>query len=133
MARFDRRRLARLFVVVAALVVAAFFARHWPKEQTIHYVLGDAAPRVEEVDAKWAPGKTADREAQQGTWAREVTYRYDPGKAPRVLTQEPKLPDGDYTVEIEIVAANDEHAIVRKQITLGGGVTQIELAPSVPR
>jgi hypothetical protein len=129
MAGFDRKRFARLFLVVGALSLAMYFARSWPKEQTIHYVLGDAAPRVQEVDAKWAEGKTAERDR----WAREVTYRYDPGQAPRVLTQEPKLPDGDYTVEIEIVAANDEHAIVRKQIKLAGGVTQIELAPSVPR
>jgi len=127
-----RKRFLRMAVLCGVLLVAVYFARQWPKDQTVHYVLGDAAPRVEEMNARWAPGIAAD-----GDWTREATFRYPPGKAPRVVTHEPRMPDGDYTVEIEIVAANDAHekneVVVRKHVVLAGEPTSIDLAESVPR
>ncbi|HTQ46175.1 MAG TPA: hypothetical protein VMI75_25640 [Polyangiaceae bacterium] len=124
----DRKRLLRLLLLGAALVVAMLLARHWPKEQTVHYVLGDGAARVEEVDARWAEGRSSE------DWTREATFRYAPGQAPRILTHEPRLPDGDYTVEIEIAAADASRNVVRRNVTLtGGGSTSIDLADSVPR
>ncbi|HEY1697403.1 MAG TPA: hypothetical protein VGG39_34815 [Polyangiaceae bacterium] len=120
-----RKRLARMLVLGAALGGAVVLARRWPKEQTVHYVLGSAAPRVEEVDARWAQGMGSD------DWMREATFTFDPGKAPRVVTHEPRLPDGDYTVEIEI-KGDAGPAIVRKHVTLSGGSTSIELAEAVP-
>ncbi len=121
----DRRRLLRMLLLGAGLLVALVIARQWPKEQTVHYVLGGAAARVEEVDARWAPGGGED-------WTREASFRYAPGQAPRVVTHEPRLPDGDYTVEIEIGAATARN-VVRRRVTLGGGATSIELADAVPR
>ena len=135
----DKKRLVRMLVLAAVLMVALVFARQWPKDQTVHYVLGDSAPLVTQVDARWAPGT----EATDEDWTREASFRYAPGKAPRIVTHEPRLPDGDYTVEIEIVAAsvlNDgTHAPekndvkVRKHVTLSGGATSIELGGAVPR
>lgn len=128
----DKKRLARMIALSAVLLVGLYFAREWPKDQTVHYVLGSAAPRVEEVDARWAPGIAATSD-----WTREASFRYPPGKAPRVVTHEPRLPDGDYTVEIGIVAANEAHekneVVVRKHVILGGGATSIQLADAVPR
>jgi hypothetical protein len=135
----DRKRITRLLLLAAGLLVALYFARSWPKEQTIHYVLGDAAPRVQEVDARWAPAADGD------DWMRQTTFQYAPGTAPRIVTQQPRLADGDYTVEIEIVASGSarsnesgpehptEHSTVRRHVTLSGGATSIELAQSVPR
>jgi nucleoid-associated protein YgaU len=133
-----RKRLVRMLLLAAVLLVALYFARQWPKDQTVHYVLGDAASRVEEVDARWAPGIAATED-----WTREATFRYPPGKAPRIVTHEPRLPDGDYTVEIEIVAASAASAtsattaknevVVRKHVILGGGATSIQLADLVPQ
>jgi hypothetical protein len=124
----DRKRLLRLLLLGAGLFIAMLFARHWPKEQTVHYVLGDGAARVEEVEARWAEGRSSE------DWTREVTFRYAPGQAPRIVTQEPRLPDGDYTVEIEIAAADAARNVVRRNVTLaGGGSTSIDLADSVPR
>jgi hypothetical protein len=124
----DRKRLLRLLLLGAALVVAMLLARHWPKEQTVHYVLGDGAARVEEVDARWAAGRSSE------DWTREATFRYAPGQAPRIVTHEPRLPDGDYTVEIEIASASAARNVVRRNVTLsGGGSTSIDLADSVPR
>ncbi len=126
------KRALRMLLLAAVLMIGLYFARQWPKDQTVHYVLGDAAARVEEVDARWAPGIAASED-----WTREASFRYAPGKAPRIVTHEPRLPDGDYTVEIEIVAANEAHekseVVVRKHVILGGGATSIQLADAVPR
>ncbi len=123
----DRKRLLRLLLLGAALVVAMMLARHWPKDQTVHYVLGDGAARVAEVDARWAEGRASE------DWTREATFRYAPGEAPRIVTHEPKLPDGDYTVEIEI-ASSSARNVVRRNVTLSGsGSTSIDLVDSVPR
>ncbi|MGH7298112.1 MAG: hypothetical protein ACRELB_24445 [Polyangiaceae bacterium] len=120
-----RQRLARMLVLAAVLSVALFLARRWPKDQTVHYVLGSAAPRVEELDARWAAGVGSD------DWLREATFRFDPGKAPRVVTHEARLPDGDYTVEVEI-KGDGGPAVVRKKVTLSGGSTSIELGEAIP-
>jgi hypothetical protein len=126
----DRHRVVRLALLAAALALAVLFAGRLPKDHTVHYVLGDAAPYVEELDARWArqhaPASSGDPAAGED-WTREVSFRYAPGRAPRVVTHEPRLPDGDYTVEIEIVA-NSERKLVRRQVALGGGVAQIDLA-----
>lgn len=123
----DRKRFLRLLLLGAALVVAMMLARHWPKDQTVHYVLGDGAARVAEVDARWAQGRSSE------DWTREATFRYAPGEAPRIVTHEPKLPDGDYTVEIEI-ASSSARNVVRRNVTLSGsGSTSIDLVDSVPR
>jgi hypothetical protein len=125
-----RQRIGRLVLLVVALSAAMAFAalsRRWPKDQTVHYVLGDGAPRVEEVDARWAEG------AHGGDWTREASFRYAPGQAPRVITHEPRLANGDYTVEIKIVATRCEEqtSVVRRHVVLGGGVTSIDLASSL--
>jgi hypothetical protein len=128
----DRKRLIRFAFLAVGLAIALLLGRTWPKEQTVHYVLGDAAPRVEEVDARWAEGRTDRRAAGNEDWVREATFRYAPGAAPRVVTHEPRMPDGEYTVELEIVASNAKNVVTRR-VRLEGGVTTIDLAPSVPR
>jgi hypothetical protein len=132
----DRKRLLRYAFIAVALAAAWLLAPAWPKEQTVHYLLGDAAPRVEEVDARWAEDRDRGHGHGHGheteNWFREATFRYAPGGAPRVVTHEPRMPDGDYTVELEIVASNAKNVVTR-HVRLQGGVTTIDLAPSVPR
>jgi hypothetical protein len=124
----DRKRVARLLFLAVGLMLALYLARSWPRDQTVHYVLGDAAPRVEEVDARWMAGASGSSE----DWTRQATFHYAAGKAPRIVTHEPRLPDGDYTVEIDIASAS-ERSTVRRHVTLSGGATSIELAGAVPR
>jgi hypothetical protein len=128
----DRKRLFRYAFLAVALAAAWLLAPALPKEQTVHYLLGDAAPRVEEVDARWAEDRGRSRENENENWFREATFHYAPGGAPRVVTHEPRMPDGDYTVELEIVASNAKNVVTR-HVRLQGGVTTIDLAPSVPR
>jgi hypothetical protein len=135
----DKKRLARWLVLAAVLMVALVFARQWPRDQTVHYVLGDSAALVTQLDARWAGGAVATDE----DWTRVASFRYAPGKAPRIVTHELRLPDGDYTVEIEIHAAealkDAAHApeegdvTVRRHVTLSGGATSIQLAEPVQR
>ncbi len=123
----DRNRIGRFVLLAAALAVVPVLARRWPTDQTVHYVLGNAAARVEEVDARWS----ADPRSED--WMREVTFHYPAGRAPRVVTHEPRLPDGEYTVEVELVAADSERSLVRRHVALGGGVTSIDVSTWVPR
>jgi hypothetical protein len=122
--------MARGLALVAALAVALLLGQKWPKDQTVHYVLGDAATRVDEVDARWAEGT---RPPGDDAWSREATFRFGRGLAPRVVTHQPRLPDGDYTVELEIMAANATNVVTRHVHLQGGGVTSIDLSPSVPQ
>jgi hypothetical protein len=147
-----RKRVARLLFLAVGLLLALYLARSWPKDQTVHYVLGDAAPRVQEVDARWASSSSAsDTDLRSGEagrqpeghteWLRQVTFHYAAGKAPRIVTHEPRLPDGDYTVELEIAATATQmgpsptlaRSTVRRHVTLGGGPLSIDLAEAVPR
>ena len=114
-----------MVVLMGILGGGAMLAKRFPHDQTVHYMLGSAAPRVEELEARWAPGVASD------DWVRQTTYRYEPGQAPRVVTQEERLADGDYTVEIEI-KSDAGPAIIRKKVTLTGGSTSIELAEVIP-
>jgi hypothetical protein len=127
----DRKRLLRLLSLVAlagGLAAALPLAQRWPKEQTVHYVLGDAAPRVQELDARWVEGTGGSEDDV----SREATFRYAQGQAPRVVTHLPRLPDGDYTVEIDVVAGSERSTVTRR-IKLAGGATSIDLSGAVPR
>jgi hypothetical protein len=126
----DKKHFARLFVLVAGLGAAVLTGTgaRWPSDQSVQYVLGEAAGRVEEVNARWAAGEAAGAP----DWTREVTFRYARGEAPPIVAHTPRLPDGDYTVQIEILAANERNTVTR-HVRLSGGLTSIELARAVPR
>ena len=120
-----RQRLTRMLVLAGVLLVAVVIARGWPKDQSIHYVFGDAAPHVLGIDARWSEGVASN------DWIREEAFHFEAGKAPRMVTQELRLPDGDYTVQIDLKGDKGD-TVVRKHVTLSGGSTQIDLAFSVP-
>ena len=115
-----RRQATRLLLLGGALATAFVLGRRLPKDQTVHYVLGDAAARVLALDARWAEGDGEE-------WMREASFRYPAGGAPRVVTHEPRLPDGDYTVEVDL-RSTAESRTVRRHVTLSGGATSIDLS-----
>jgi hypothetical protein len=122
----DGRRLSRLAFLAAIGVAGLAFARSWsmwPRDQTVHYILGEAAPRVEELDASWTASGDDD-------FAREARFRYAKGTAPRIVTHEPRLRDGTYTVKIEIIA-DARRSVVERNVVLGGA-TSIDLTSDVP-
>ena len=122
-----RRRVARAVIVVAAGALFLTLAKRWPSDNVIHVVLGVAAPEVADIHLRYAPvAKNGPIGVED--WTRETEFRFPDGNAPRVVTHEPRIADGDYVVEIEILKAS--HAIVRVQrrVTLAGGTTAIDVS-----
>ncbi len=125
-----RRRLIARIVLVLGLVALYFALRsHWPEDNVVHVVLGAAAPEVEDIQVRYAPASKNGPMVED--WTRETEFRFPGGSAPRVVTHEPRVADGDYVVEIEILKAS--HAIVRTQrrVTLEGGTTSIDVSEAV--
>ena len=115
-----KRRFAQLVLLVGALGVFYFLSRSWPKDQVLRFDLGAAATRVEELRVFYG-------DAEHG-----ADWHYRAGKAPRIVESEPRLPDGEYAVEID-VAANGRHASVTRRVRLeAGSTTTIDLSREVP-
>jgi hypothetical protein len=121
------QRVSMMVLLSGALAVALVLGKHHPRDQTVHYVLGDAAGRVEEIDASWFERGEHD-ESQESL--RDVSFRYVLGRAPRVVTHEARLADGDYTVKIEIVAVSGR-TVVERHVRLAGEATSIDLADAI--
>lgn len=107
-------------VLLGALGAGAYFflAPRFPKDQSVNVVLGDRAPHVTEVTMRYSSDNDADLK-------RDVSFHFDKGKAPRVVHHEARLPDGPYTVTIE-VRADDVWTKERHVRLEGGSSTQIE-------
>jgi hypothetical protein len=122
-----RARLLRLPLLVAGVGVALVLSRHWPSDQSVHVVLGDAAPQVEEVRLRY--GELA---GGHDDWQREVEFHYATGHAPRIVSHEPRLVSGDYDVEIEITraaAANEARVLtLARRVTLDGHTTSVDVS-----
>ncbi len=131
----DLRRLAPLLLLVPAVAAAATLKPHWPKDQAIRYDLGAAAPRIEELDVRWTPAGAAHpgaaSERDDSDTARDVSFRYAPGRAPATVTHTPRLPDGDYDVDVEL-RSGAHVAQVHRKVTLQGGTTTLDLTTVVP-
>src|SRR3954447_17079251 len=91
-----RARLTRLAFLLFGLVVAFYLGRQGPQEQHVRVVLGAAAPDVTGVDLQYV--------GQDGDVVREAHFIYPKGGAPRVVAHEPKLPDGQYRLQIDVDA-----------------------------
>jgi hypothetical protein len=126
-----RRRVVLLITVAAALAVYFVLAPRWPKDQVVHVVLGNAAPTIEEVRVRYA-GASEPSSGTAEDWTREASFRYALNSAPRVITHEPRLPDGDYVVEIDLVSPSGR-ATVRRRVALQGGTASIDVSREVLR
>jgi hypothetical protein len=125
------RRLAPLALLVPAVAAAGTLGPRWPHDQVLRYDLGDAAPRVERLDVRLSFGPSPGRPSTAEEVAREASFRYPAGRAPRIVTHEARLADGDYTLEVDVSAAGRQ-ASTRRHVTLSGGTTTLDLGPVVP-
>jgi len=85
----------------------------------VRVLLGDAAPRVTEVTVRY---KDAEGDA-----AREARFAFAMGAAPRVVSHAPRLPDGDYTLEIDLRAGENATRVAR-HVKLGGGSLAVDVS-----
>lgn len=119
-----RSRAAKLAFLAFGALVATYLASQGPKEQHVRVVLGSAAPAVTDVGLTYV--------GEDGELAREARFAYPSGGAPRIVAHEPRLPNGEYRVQIDVDAPGGRRAIQR-QVTLGGGSTQIDVSSALSR
>jgi hypothetical protein len=128
------RRMTFLALGAAGLVAYMVTAPQVPHTQTVHYILGDAAPRVDELRVRYAPYAPAPGHAEMAEdWTREVAFRFADGGAPRIVTHEPRLADGDYVVEIEIVSRAHANTTAKSRASLVGDPTSLDVSSVVPQ
>jgi len=133
-----KSQLLRLPLLIAALGIGALLSRHWPTDHEVRIVLGDAAPNVDEVRLRYAEAH-AGAPAENIEWLREVTFHYATGHAPRALSHAPRLPNGDYDVELEIgLVTEPSHAgsarrsiSLKRAVHLDSGTAQVDVSTAV--
>ncbi len=121
-------------MVILVAVAAVFFtlSSRWPKDNVVHVVLGAGAPEVSQVTIRYARSGEGGKASGDEDWTRGATFSFPDGSAPRIVTHEPRLADGDYAVEIEILKTS--HAIVRVErprVSFTGGTTSIDVSQAV--
>lgn len=127
------KRVVRFLVLVAALGAFLLLSRGWPKDRTIHFMLGDAAPRVRELTVGYS--EAGDE------FTRGATFHFALGSAPRVVTHEVRLAEGDYTVEIEVASRTatgvpgqaEQRTTVKRRVHVDQDTMSIDVSKAVPQ
>jgi hypothetical protein len=137
----DRKRLLPLVFVAVGLAVYFAMGPHWPKDQAVRFVLGDAAPRVVELDVRYEEAGARSPSPGEGEPAREVRFPYAAGSAPRIVSHEPRLANGDYIVQMELTLSPSSHdpspglprshVTLERHVRLEGGTTSIDLSQAL--
>jgi len=104
------------------LLAAAYLGTQGPKEQHVRVVLGNGAPLVTAVGLQYL--------GADGDVLRETRLTYALGSAPRIVAHDPELRNADYRLQIDI-DTRDGRRSVQRQVRLGGGSTQIDVASVV--
>jgi len=113
-----RNRIVGLAILMAGGAAVAYFASRTPKDQHLRIVLGDKATSVTALNVEYLTG--------EGDSMREVHMTYEEGKAPRIVSLEPRLPDGEYRLKIDVDTREGRRQGERR-VTLGGGTTSVEM------
>ena len=118
-----------MLLVAAAVGAYRIVGPAMPNDQSIHVIVGDAASRVTELRLRYADANSS----AEPSWLREVSFAFPGGAPTRVITHQPRLPDGKYALEIELTARNDR-AVVKREVTLGGagGAVSVDVSQAVP-
>lgn len=120
----SRRRIGSLVFLVVGLGIAYWLGQNGPQEQHVHVILNERAPLVTGVAIQYV---TAN-----GDVANETAFHYDPGKAPRIVSHEPKIPAGDYKLRVDVDSAAPDAGVsrksVEKQVKLSGGSAQVDVS-----
>lgn len=119
-----KRQISRFVFLVFGLLVAVYLGTLKPQEQHVRVVLGAAAPEVIGVELQYI--------AEDGEIARQTRFTYPAGAAPRIVAHEPELPNGEYRLQIE-VDTRDGRRGTQRQVTLGGGSTQVDVSSALTR
>ncbi len=119
------RRRSALVLLVAGLGLAAWvsFGPAAPKDNTVRFVLGDQAPEVTDLEVRYLDGDEV---------AREASFHFGLGAAPRLVSHEVRAKVGDYRVEVSATTRKGTKSFDKK-LRLEGGTTQVDLVPALVR
>jgi hypothetical protein len=117
------RRRGRIAFLGLGIALYFLLAPKAPNDQRLRLRLGDTAPGVSEVRVRSRSAGSAD-----GDWEREVTFHYAKGQAPRIVSYEPRLANGDYLVEIELKTDDSPALVTDRRVKLEGNSTTIDLS-----
>jgi hypothetical protein len=112
----------RLLFLCAGVLAYLALAPRWPSEQRLRIRLGEGREAVTELRVRCANAGTREADAASD-WAREVTFHYAKGQAPRIVSYEPRLTSGDYVVEIEQTTIDGRVRTEDRRVRLEGGST----------
>jgi hypothetical protein len=107
-----RRRLLSLLLLAGGGAALLSLAPHWPKERSVDFRLDGELSTVVGVDVTWARAG-AEAEAVGGS-----SFRFEPGRAPKIVHTTVHLPDGSYALDIRIDRA-DRSDSMQRTLTLG--------------
>lgn len=114
-----RSRRASLAFLLFGAAVALYLGRFSPREQSVRFVLGDGAKDVRVLEVGY--------ETEAGEIVRDARFAFEEGRAPRVVSHAPSLPDGDYRLQLHVETREGRRSAERR-VTLGGGSTQVDLS-----
>lgn len=114
-----RRRLLPLALLVVGAAIAAYVGGKAPRQQHVRFVLGASATAVTGLDLQYV--------GEGGEPVREAHLAFELGRAPRVVSHDPSLPDGPYRLRIDVDTREGRRSGER-QVTLGGGTTSVDLS-----
>jgi hypothetical protein len=99
-------------------LLAAYLLGTGPREQHVRLVLGAAAPTVTAVSVQYS--------TPAGEALRDVRLTFPEGAAPRIVALDPRLPNGEVRLRID-VDTREGRRTTERQVTLGGGSTSVNL------
>jgi hypothetical protein len=110
------KRYWPLLLLAVGFGVWSWIAPKAPHDQSVDVVLGDRAADVEDLTVRYMQ----DREP-----ARQVAFHWSHGSAPKIVHHAPRLPDGEYGVDIELGGASGISSVHRSVKLEEGRSTQI--------
>ena len=115
-----RKKLLPILFLAGGALLASYLASKSPRDQHVSLVLGAAAPEITQLEIQYV--------AADGDLARAARMTFGATGAPRVVSHEPQLADGDYRLRIDLDTSRQGRRSVERRVTLGGGTTQVDLA-----
>ncbi|MDI1444848.1 hypothetical protein [Polyangium sp. 6x1] len=109
-----RRQLLSLLLLAGAGAAVLSLAPHWPKERSIDFRLDGEVGTVVGFDVTWSRSG-AEAEPVSGS-----SFRFEPGRAPKIVHTTVHLPDGSYALDIRVDRA-DRSDSMQRTLKLGDG------------
>ena len=108
----NAKRVFPILLIALGFGVWSWLQPKTPHEQDVEILLGDRATDVDDVTVRYTPKEKEE--------ARQVAFHYAHGKAPRIVHHIPRLPDGDYAIDIE-TSGSSGFAQVHRNVRLEEG------------